>query len=81
MQGHWQYNDAALSWLDAETECRSRGGHLASLHSKKENDALMAYLDFVAPNLPNVWIGANDFDSEVRMMECSCKVFLLYSTT
>ena len=65
-QGHYQYNVQELNWVDAEAACLAEGGHLASLHSKAENDVLMDYLDHIDGAQDNVWIGANDFDVEVQ---------------
>jgi len=38
-QGHcYQWNTYSLSWVDAEDDCERKGSHLASVHSKAEND-------------------------------------------
>ena len=53
---------AATSWVAAELECMRRGGHLPSIHSQQDYDALDALeiRDWAS------WIGANDREEEGR---------------
>lgn len=47
-------------WSAAELDCRSRGGHLVSLHSERDVELLLLPASlFTLPNSPR-WIGAND---------------------
>ena len=45
--------DKPLSWVDAEAECVSRGGHLASIHSANQQSQLVA----LVPDGGAAWIG------------------------
>lgn len=49
-----------ISWQDAEASCVSKGGHLATITSKADNDAAYAQLN----GKTNVWIGLNDIAKE-----------------
>jgi hypothetical protein len=51
---------ANATWANAEQDCYSKGGHLASVHSTEENTFLI--------NLATtaLWIGASDAAVEVR---------------
>jgi hypothetical protein len=51
-----------LPWVDAELACQSRGGHLASLRTKDERNALVAAVHDVSR--VEFWIGLNDRDAE-----------------
>ena len=60
----FNFVDKTTSWAEAEAECKEQSwqgmqGHLASIHSKEEND-------FVArlANFQRVWIGGTDVESE-----------------
>lgn len=50
-------------WAQAELDCRSRGGHLVSLHSEAGGDALWPGSTFTLPTSAR-WIGANDRETE-----------------
>ena len=45
--------DKPLGWVDAEAECVSRGGHLASIHSANQQSQLVA----LVPDGGRAWIG------------------------
>ena len=49
----------SLTWNSAEEHCNELGGHLASVHSKKENDFISGLADG-----QRLWIGANDLKTE-----------------
>ena len=60
----YNFVDRSGSWAEGEAECNDQSwqgvqGHLASIHSKEEND-------FVArlANFQRVWIGGTDIQSE-----------------
>jgi len=46
-----------LSWNDAEIRCKEEGGHLASIHSKEENDFVFKVVNEGDKNHPYYWIG------------------------
>ncbi|KAK3922172.1 LOW QUALITY PROTEIN: Adhesive plaque matrix protein 2 [Frankliniella fusca] len=58
--------DFRLSWADAETECRRRGGHLASIPDQEAQRTI----DDLLTNSPgysdhnSYWVGASDVTSE-----------------
>ena len=59
--GHcYQLSLNNATWEDAEADCYNKGGHLASVHSLKENN-------FISQLLPNstFWLGASDAALEV----------------
>jgi hypothetical protein len=51
---------SAAIWEDAELDCSSKGGHLASIHSADEN----SFIHSLAPER-FLWIGGTDADVEV----------------
>ena len=53
-----------LSWNDAEIRCKKEGGHLASIHSKEENDFVTKIVSVNDKHNPWYWIGANDLLSD-----------------
>ena len=50
-------------WQEAEKDCISKGGHLASIHSKAEGDFILA---LVGDSLDRIWLGASDSVEEVQ---------------
>ena len=54
--------ESKLSWHDAEKNCQREGGHLASIHSKEENDFVSKLVSPVARE--EAWIGGSDLTSE-----------------
>lgn len=61
-EGHCYYlNQKLLSWTDAENDCRQRGSHLASVHSKAEN----VFINSLDSSLA-FYLGATDSVKEVR---------------
>lgn len=54
----------ALSFDDAEGVCQAHGGHLVSIHSDDDGDAVVAFVESVSTT-SRVWIGGNDLVSEV----------------
>jgi hypothetical protein len=57
---HYRLYTDACNWFQAAQVCRSLGGHLATIHSRGENDALVKLLD---SNLV-AWLGASDESME-----------------
>ncbi|XP_077998784.1 lectin BRA-3-like [Glandiceps talaboti] len=56
----YSFIDAENDWIKAESACKSFGGHLASIHSRQENEFVVGLL----PSSQKVWIGLNDKDWE-----------------
>ncbi len=61
--GHcYQLSNSYATWTSAESDCVSKGGHLASVHSFAEE----TILNNLAPSsVSTVWLGATDKISEV----------------
>ena len=53
----YQYHPVALPWVEAEELCVSSGGHLASLHSKQEQEKVQK---LIKKGVTAVWIGGHD---------------------
>ena len=53
----YQYHPVALNWEDAEALCVTKGGHLASIHSRGEQEEVMAV---VPEYVIGVWLGGKD---------------------
>merc|ERR1719430_1779542 len=53
----YQLIQKRLSWKDAEIRCKEEGGHLASIHSKEENDFVFKVVNEGDKNHPYYWIG------------------------
>ena len=66
----YMFHTNSSTWADAENDCVSKGGHLASVHSKAEND----FIDSMY-SAGGLWLGAKGFVSEVQ--ECIC-IFILF---
>uniref|UniRef100_A0A803TGW5 C-type lectin domain-containing protein n=1 Tax=Anolis carolinensis TaxID=28377 RepID=A0A803TGW5_ANOCA len=45
------------TWAEAEVDCISMGGHLASIHSSEESDRVAKYIASYSQSNKNVWIG------------------------
>ena len=54
---HYRLYAETLSWREAEETCQKLGGHLASVHSKAENEFLSGLRQSRI-----VWLGATDND-------------------
>ena len=52
-------------WQEAENDCRSKGGHLASIHSKAEGDFI---IKLAGSSTVPIWLGATDIVSEVKIV-------------
>ncbi|KAI5085481.1 neurocan core protein [Silurus meridionalis] len=53
--GHcYRYFIHRLNWEDAEKDCRAHNGHLASIHTREEQDFINSM------SHENTWIGLND---------------------
>ena len=57
---------SALDWRSAEGSCVANGGHLASLITAAENEAVVKQCTTLTAtdNVPGCWIGLNDEDEE-----------------
>ena len=56
------------SWQSAERDCQSKGGHLASIHSKAEEDFI---IELAGSSTDHSWLGASDTDAEVKYCICT----------
>ncbi|XP_070560009.1 alpha-N-acetylgalactosamine-specific lectin-like [Ptychodera flava] len=56
----YSFMDVKYDWNKAESFCKSLGGHLASIHSRQENEFVAA----LPPSSQSFWIGLNDKDWE-----------------
>lgn len=54
------HNESVISWDAAETSCQGIGGHLASITSAEEGDAV----NTLVGASQDVWLGLNDNESE-----------------
>ena len=66
-----------MTWHEAEIHCKKEGGHLASIHSKEENDFVSELASTSVS--PWFWIGANDLMDEGQIVWSDHSVFN-YST-
>ena len=48
----------ALSWTQAESNCESNGGHLATVNNKATQDILVTYMDEESET--DVWLGGEE---------------------
>ena len=62
---HWyQRFDTSMNWHAAKSFCEKRGGYLATLTSKSENDFVWNNLGITSTNNGGIWLGAtNDKNS------------------
>nr|XP_006013988.1 PREDICTED: aggrecan core protein-like [Latimeria chalumnae] len=60
--GCYQFISNPMSWADAEFFCKGliREGHLASVHSKEENEFIVTLIKKAANSDRQVWIGGSD---------------------
>jgi hypothetical protein len=65
--------ESRLSWLKAETDCIHRGGHLASVHSRAEQNFVFS----ISSNY--TWLGASDTVSEVGFYSYTFSSLYIYS--
>jgi hypothetical protein len=62
----YQVRRNATHWIGAENDCTSTGSHLASIHSRAENDFIYD-LEPVASGYKNLfWLGGSDYASQVK---------------
>lgn len=54
-----------VSWGDAEEVCVSVGGHLVSIHTQDQNDAVSAFVTIQDASITDIWIGLTDVETEV----------------
>ncbi|XP_040026082.2 ladderlectin-like [Gasterosteus aculeatus] len=54
----------AMTWTNAEKNCLSLGGHLASVHSVLEYHGIQTAILSSSSNHPNTWIGGSDAQEE-----------------
>jgi hypothetical protein len=61
-EGHcYQFNSTVSNWADAENDCSVKGGHLASIHSRAEENFIYG----LSGAHPQMWLGGTDTVSEV----------------
>ncbi len=60
---YWYSKNTKLSWEGARTYCENLGGHLATITSQEEQDAIYSYISSYASD-EDIWIGINDIDNE-----------------
>jgi hypothetical protein len=52
-------------WIEAENDCTTAGGHLASIHSQAENDFIHGLEPGTSGPSSLFWLGGSDYASEV----------------
>ncbi|MBN1797723.1 MAG: caspase family protein [Spirochaetales bacterium] len=64
--GHTYYiSKQRETWQEAKKICEQNGGHLVTITSSEENNAIINVIKSYKPNA-NIWIGFTDIDSEGR---------------
>jgi len=67
--GHcYQFHANISTWNDAENECKSKGGHLASIHSEAERVFIYNF-----SGKTDTWVGGSDLAVEASYL------FVFYS--
>lgn len=61
---HYYFFDLYLTWDEAEAYCESLGGHLVTITSQEEQEAVFNYLVSAVGDESNVLIGLSDADNE-----------------
>ena len=64
---YWLYIDTAVTATEAKADCAARGGHMPSIHSDAQNNKLVNFVLGEDPTVPDVWLGADDLATEVRL--------------
>merc|ERR1712227_304813 len=54
----------AVSWVEAEQSCRSRGAHLASITNETLQQNIVEYIQNQNTSDKDIWIGLTDIDDE-----------------
>ena len=57
--------NSTLTWQEAEDDCKSKRGHLASIHSKAEGDFIV---ELAGNSTKSIWLGASDIVTEVKVV-------------
>src|SRR5699024_7216445 len=57
------YNDKSMSWEEAKTFCEEQGGHLVTITSADEQDAIYEYAKQFDIH-SDIWIGVSDTNVE-----------------
>ncbi|MCD8382108.1 MAG: leucine-rich repeat protein [Clostridiales bacterium] len=60
---YYYFADYSLEWEDANAYCESLGGHLVTITSEEEQNAVYNYISALAGNV-DIWIGISDSDEE-----------------
>ena len=66
--------DGEYSWNSAKTFCEKLGGHLATITSAEENDAVIELMTEIGNDV--AWIGASDADEEGNWKWINGEAFL-----
>ncbi|XP_028664630.1 lactose-binding lectin l-2-like isoform X5 [Erpetoichthys calabaricus] len=56
----YQYFPALKTWIDAEVQCLSLGGNLASVHSSDANQFITTLIKSKDPSGPVTWLGGSN---------------------
>lgn len=63
--GELFFVQAPMAWADADAHCQAEGGHLASVGSHVDQDALAAYIKTHDLQAESFWLGGSDLEDEV----------------
>lgn len=69
--------ESRRSWVDAEQDCRQRGGHLAHIANADEQNAIHQIVEQYHSE-HGVWIGLHDRDDEEQFVWTSGNVLYMY---
>ncbi|XP_067436257.1 ladderlectin-like isoform X2 [Thunnus thynnus] len=58
------YVQTPLSWADAEKNCLSRGGNLASVHNIDEYNIIQSMILRITHTYPVAWLGGSDAEQQ-----------------
>ncbi|XP_078268098.1 lectin-like [Rhinoraja longicauda] len=64
-----QFINEEINWIQAEVYCQNlvHGGHLASIHSKENNDFVLQLIQKESSPYQRVWIGSSDNHQDGNM--------------
>ena len=76
MHVHFQADDERHSWQTSEDTCKSEGGHLASVYSEAENEALYYYAKQQHNEFP-LWLGLKKVFNIYLPTKCNWTHFIV----